>query len=81
MCIAVVYTVVIVVGGNGLCTAAICKIPVLGVGTAVVLSIGKRGVQWRTALCGCGSKVNFWIWFRGDGDTFALWWTAIITHS
>ena len=56
-----VYAVVIVVGGCGLCAVIVCKIPVLSVGAAVVLGIGDGGVQWRTALGGCGSKVNFWI--------------------
>ena len=50
--IAVINAVVIVVGGCGLCVAAIGKIPVLGVGAAVVLGIGNGSVQWRTTLCG-----------------------------
>ena len=47
-----VYAVVIVVGGCGLCAVIVCKIPVLGVGAAVVLGIGNGSVQWRTTLCG-----------------------------
>ena len=56
-----VYAVVIIVGGCSLCVAAIGKIPVLGIGAAVVLGIGDGGVQWRTALCGCGGETNFGI--------------------